>query len=250
MWEALNAACQEKMERVLITGGARRIGAQIARRFAHSGWQVVIHCNHSLKEAEALAAELSGEVVCGDLAAAGGVERVLSAAGEISALVNNASTYRRRRFETLGDEQLRADFEINFFAPFALMRGFAARGKPGCIINLLDQRIARPDPDSAGYTLAKQSLAQATRMGALAWAPQGLRVNAVAPGYVRPADGVPMAAMQPFVAATPLRCRSTEEQVAESVFFLAGNAAVTGVILYVDGGLHLPDGRLGEKIKA
>lgn len=233
----------------LVTGGAKRTGAAICRRLAADGWRLVVHCNRSFSEASALAQELNDagdgghRVVCGDLSSPGGVDAVMAQCGSLDALVNNASTYRRIAMDALTEESLRADYEINFFAPFRMMRAFAAQGRAGCIINILDQRIARLDAGSAAYSLAKMALADATRMGAMAWAPQGIRVNGVAPGYVAPPDGVPMDAVQRHVDSTPLRCRSSESQIADAVAFLIGNAAITGEILYVDAGAHLPPGK-------
>ena len=238
----------------LITGAAKRIGAALARAFAQAGWRVVIHCRHSLQSARRLAAtlgEANAAVLSADLTQSGAAERLIAEAaaqwGRLDLLVNNASTYRRTPLDDLDEENLRQDFEANFFAPFALMRAFAARRRPGAILNLLDARIARPDAGSAGYTLAKQSLADATLLAARAWARHGIRVNAIAPGFVRPADGVPLARMARLLRQVPLGRRTTEAELAAAALYLAAAPNLTGQILYVDGGLHLPDGDLGEK---
>ena len=126
------------------------------------------------------------------------------------------------------------------------MREFAARRKPGFILNLLDGRIAKQDSRAAGYLLAKQSLAEATRLGALAWAPLGIRVNGLAPGLVRPAAGVPLAKMNRLVAQLPLKRRTTEQELAEAALFLANSPGITGEVLYVDAGMHLASADLGE----
>lgn len=235
---------------VLITGGARRVGAQLARAFAAAGWRVVIHCHRSREAADALAAEIGGAVIEYDLRTAESSEVISAAAacfGRLDAVINNASAYRRRHFDCATEEQLREDFEINFFAPFALMRAFAAAHR-GAIINILDSRIARVDVDAAGYALAKQSLAEATRLGALAWASRGISVNGIAPGFIRPADGVPLSKMTPFLAAVPSGERTTEESIASAALFLAVTPGITGEILYIDGGWHLPSAALGERI--
>ena len=231
---------------VLITGGGKRTGAALCRAFARAGWQVLIHCNHSRAEAEVLAETLraSGAVVCVlqyDLRDAGAVDALMEQCGSLDALINNASTYRRIALDALDEDSLREDYEVNFFAPFRLMREFAKRciADGGVIINLLDQRIAKLDAGSAGYSLAKMALADATRMCALAWAPRKIRVNGIAPGYIAPPYGVPMSAMQRHIDATPLRCRTTEEQVANAALFLVDNPEITGEIIYLDGGLHL-----------
>ena len=186
---------------VLVSGGAHRIGAALCRAFARHGWRVVIHCNQSRATAMRLARELGGAEVAAVLQAdlrteaAGVVARAFDCFGRLDGLVNNASNYHRRGLDELTEDALREDFEVNFFAAFTLMRSFAARKRPGFILNLLDGRIGKQEPKAAGYLLAKQTLAEATRLGALAWASFGLRVNGLAPGLVRPAPGVPMAKM-------------------------------------------------------
>lgn len=232
---------------ILITGGAKRTGAVMCRAFARAGWKVLVHCNRSRAEAETLAEELCAlgamaRVIQADLSLSESVEKLLSQCGKLDALINNASTYRRIALDALDDASLYEDYEINFFAPFRLMRAFAKQcdsATGGVIINLLDQRIAKLDSASAGYSLAKMSLADATRMCALAWAPRRIRINGIAPGYIAPPDGVPMSAMQRHIDATPLRCRTTEEQVANAALFLVDNPEITGEIVYLDGGLHL-----------
>ena len=239
----------------LITGGARRIGAAIARRLHSDGFRLVLHCRNSRTEAEELARELGGEawtsLLCGDLADCDFLANLVSEAaaihGRLDLLVNNASVYRRMSLEETSIAELQSQFLLNCFGPIELMRRFAQRHQPGCIVNLLDGRIDKCDTGAAAYLLSKQSLADATRAAALEWACYGLRVNGVAPGLVRPADGVPMERMRHLLEAIPLRCRSSEEEIAAAVSYLASMPSVTGEILYVDGGLHLADTAIGER---
>ena len=235
---------------VLITGGARRIGAALCRAFASAGWRVVIHCHRSQAAAKRLARELGdAAVICGDLREDSQrlVEQAAACFGRLDGLVNNASTYQRRSLDEMSEDALREDFEVNFFAPFALMRAFAARRQSGFILNLLDGRVTKQEPQAAGYLLAKQSLAEATRLGALAWASLGIRVNGVAPGLVRPAAGVPLSKMSRLVEKLPLKRRTTEAELAEAALFLANAHGVTGEILFVDAGMYLAEVSLGEK---
>ncbi len=239
----------------LVTGAGRRIGAAIARALAAAGYRLVLHCNASRAEAEALAAELGGSeracVLQGDFTDSGFLSSAVSQAaaffGRLDLLVNNASRYTRLPLDGTPPEEFQRQFLLNCFVPIELMRQFAALGTPGCIVNLLDGRISKCDTAAAAYHLSKQTLAEATRMAALAYAPQRLRVNGVAPGLVRPAEGVPLSRMGRLLSSVPLGRRTSEEQVASAVRFLAENDAVTGEILYVDGGLHLSDAFIGEK---
>ena len=247
----------QAQEVILITGAARRVGAALARRLARAGYSLVRHCREARRsEASALAEELGGEacarIVSGELAERGCAARLFAAAenafgAPVGILVNNASVYHRRNLLDASEEELLTDFQVNFLAPFALMREFAKRGRGGHIINLLDARIGKCDADSMGYTIAKEALASATRTCALAWAAQGIRVNGIAPGFVLPPDGVPAERMQPLLQRLPLRRRTTEEEVADALLFLLQCPSVTGEILYLDSGLHLPTYPVPEK---
>jgi NAD(P)-dependent dehydrogenase (short-subunit alcohol dehydrogenase family) len=241
---------------VLITGAALRIGRAIAKAFAAQGDRVVIHYRHSATAAHELLAELGGEarghrLVQADLADLGAAAQLipdLLAQGlSIDCLINNASHYSRRPLRDCDQQAMANVFAINFFAPFALMRAFALHCQRGCIINLLDQRVNAVDPQAGAYALAKKALRDATEAAASEWAP-AIRVNAVAPGLVLPPPGVPPERMAALIHNIPSQKRSTEEDVAAACLFLAQAQAVTGQILYVDGGLHLVGGNAtGER---
>ncbi len=234
--------------RVLVTGAAVRIGRAIVRRFAATGAAVAVHCRHSETAARELLAELPAprtgahRLVQADLADPEAVAELipgLVAAGFIpDCLVNNASTYRRTHLANLDPERLRADLQVNFLAPFELMRAFAVHCRRGVILNLLDQRVAAIDPSAGGYGFAKKSLRDATEVAAVAWAPD-IRVNGVAPGYVLPPPGVAPEKMTRLLANIPLGRKTEPEEIAAACWFLATAAAVTGQILYLDGGQHL-----------
>ncbi len=239
---------------VLVTGGARRIGAELCRGFAAAGWRVLIHCNKSIEDGGKLAMELGGrehaQVLVSDLQdgnADGLVRDAVSVFGQLDAVVNNASTYARRDLLTMTESELALDFIVNFLSPFGIMRAFARLGKPGVILNILDGRIAKQDTKCPGYLLAKKCLAEATEMCALAWGKLGIRVNGIAPGLVRPKDGVPMSAMERLVSQLPLGTRTTEEELVKAAIYLAEAKGVTGTILHVDSGLHIADANIGEK---
>ncbi|MCQ2397574.1 MAG: SDR family oxidoreductase [Lentisphaeria bacterium] len=236
---------------LLVTGGAKRVGAALCRAFCEAGWRVVIHCNSSIGEAERLANELGdAKVLQADLLKVGAdslIAQAHDAFGSLDLLINNASTYRRGAVLQSGDNDYLDDFAINFHVPFALMRAFARLGNSGSIINILDARISKDDTDCAGYLLAKKALAEATRLCALDFASLGIRVNGIAPGLVRPKDGVAMDAMAPLVARTPLGIRTTEEEIAAAALYLSKASAVTGEIIFVDSGMHLSPPHWGEK---
>ena len=131
-----------------------------------------------------------------------------------------------------------AIYNVNFFAPFQLMRFFASKMKRGCIINVTDQRVASVDPAAGIYGMAKKSLRDVTEAAALDWAPD-IRVNAVAPGLILSPPGVSPEKILPLVKRVPMQVRSTEQEIASTCLFLAHAETITGQTIYVDGGMHL-----------
>lgn len=222
----------------LVTGGARRIGGAICRELAARGASVVVHYRRSEQEAIGMNRTLGRGVfsVRGDLSSAQGCEWVFREAaewmGRVDILVNNASVFERDGEADAAE--LRA---VNTDAPLALARMVAAQAGGGCVVHLLDCRIARADGGAfAQYAATKRELADSVARLAREWAPR-TRVNGVAPGPVRIPEGVREAA-----GDLPLGRRPTEEDVARAVAFLCESDAITGQILYVDGGQHLAKG--------
>jgi NAD(P)-dependent dehydrogenase (short-subunit alcohol dehydrogenase family) len=241
--------------RALITGAGVRIGRQIAIAFAKAGARVVVHYNQSEDAAQELLALLTGIsdghcCVRADLTNAEERQTLipgLVADGySLNCLINNASVYRRCPLAHVISERLREDYEINFVAPFLLMRDFALYCEEGSIINLLDQRVAGVDPSAGTYGFAKKSLRDATEAAAVQWAPR-IRVNAVAPGLVLPPPGVEAEKMDRLTKQVPMAEASSAEEIADACLFLAGARTITGQVLYVDGGLHLTGTPLPEK---
>lgn len=232
---------------VLVTGGAVRIGRAICLAFARAGTRIVIHRHASGAAAEALAAGIRASggtafTVAGDLAQAGAVEGILrdaiAAAGPVDILVNNAAVFHKDTPDSLDAAGLGAEFAVNLFAPLLLMRAFAAQGRPGRIVNLLDRRIAGVDTSCVPYELTKKALAEATRSAALHWAPR-ITVNAVAPGAVLPPPGAGPDHIRDRAGFIPAGRPVRPEEVAEAVLHLARSDAVTGQVLFIDGGQHL-----------
>lgn len=227
---------------VLVTGGARRLGAAIARHLASVGWQVVIHHGRSVEEAESLAAEIDGVVVSGDLADQAVVARLIDEAhaamgGPIDALVNSASRFEYDRPPAVSAELLDRLGRVNFAAPVRLACALAEQTgvEDPAVVNLLDQKVANLNPDFFSYTSAKIALEGTTRMLAQAFAGR-VRVNAVSPGLTL-ASGDQSAGE--FAAASVknlLRRPVGADAVAEAVAFLLTAKGVTGQNLFVDCG--------------
>lgn len=234
---------------VLITGAAVRIGRAIAEALARQGWRVIIHAHRSAPQAAALCADLQtlgtpAWQVTGNLLLPGGPDAVfdaaLAAAGQVDALVNNASLFARQPLAAAAPADFERFWRINTLAPVRLTQRLAAhlaqRQAAGCAVNLLDQRIAQAGSTGATpYLLSKKALAAFTLTAALEFAP-AVRVNGVAPGAVLPPDAPDAKEPAGFF---PLHKRPSAAQVADAVAFLLGAPAITGQILYVDGGQHL-----------
>lgn len=234
----------------LVTGGAKRIGSAISDRLAAAGYALVVHSRDS-GEAEAKASSLRAggaraASISGDLTDLDDLAMLMDAAslpfGPPDLLVNNASLFAKDDLATLDTARFSANLAVNLQAPVLLAKAFAARlpeGEAGAIINLIDQRVFRPNPHYFSYTLAKAALYTATKTLAQALAPRGIRVNGVGPGPVLPNAHGGVEAFALEAAGTPLGRAVRAEEVAEAVLFLAEAEAITGQMLAVDSGQHL-----------
>jgi NAD(P)-dependent dehydrogenase (short-subunit alcohol dehydrogenase family) len=232
----------------IVTGGAKRIGAEIARGLAADGWHVLIHCNRSRREAEALAAELGrASVVQAELADPGAAEGIMAALDGLPPprlLVNNASRFV---YDAAGDftvEGWDAHLDVNLRAPALLSRAFATRAGagPALIVNLLDAKIAAPNPDFFSYTVAKLGLAGLTELCARAFAP-AVRVCGIAPSVTLVSGPQ---SRDNFEAVHDLNAVGRGVEVAEIVAalrFIIATPSLTGQNILLDGGqrfLSLP----------
>ncbi len=234
-------------KRVLITGGARRVGRMWSLAVARLGAEVLIHHAHSPAEAAetaGLVAQAGGRpvVLQADLSDPAQVEGLMAqalAAGPLFALVNNAAIFEPLDWQTTDLAAWERHLRLNLTAPFLLSQAFARAVPPhghGRIVNILDWRALRPGADHLPYTVSKAALAALTRALALSLAPR-IAVNGIALGAVLPpADGGGQGVLQ----AVPAGRRATPEEVAATLtFLLTGPAYLTGEILHLDGGRHL-----------
>jgi NAD(P)-dependent dehydrogenase (short-subunit alcohol dehydrogenase family) len=231
---------------VLVTGGARRIGAGISRRFAAGGWQVVIHYQRSRAAAEDLAAELdTAEIVQCDLADCdAAVDMVTSLAQRLDdwrALVNSASVFRPDSVVALDIGINWEAMQVNAAAPAEMAQAYLlqARSAQGrCVIQVTDQKLANPNPDFFSYTMSKHALAATVPMLALASAPED-RIYALAPGAILPSHDQEADEAEVSHRMNLLERRTTPEEVAEAAWFLATGPLASGQTLFVDSGQHL-----------
>ena len=231
---------------VLVTGGAKRIGAAISRRFGEAGWHVMIHCNRSMAEAQALAAELSSaEVVQCDLAddaaAAALVEDLVARLDDWRVLVNSASVFRPDGVHQLDVGINWEALQVNAVAPALMAQAYFrhARSTAGRrVIQLTDQKLANPNPDFFSYTMSKHALAATVPMLAMAAVP-GDRVYALAPGAILASHDQGEGEAEVSHRLNLLRRRTGANEVADAAFFLASGPLASGQTLFVDSGQHL-----------
>jgi len=239
--------------RVLITGGAHRLGALLCRQFASAGWQVWCHFQSSANAAELLRRELlqqglSIHTVQADLADDSQRERMMSQimeqGGPLHCLVNNASSFEPDSADSFESRHARLQLEVNLLAPMALS-ALMARSLPDndtaglrSIIHVLDQKVLNLNPDYFSYTLSKLALERAVSLQAQALAPK-LRVCGVAPGLMFLSGPQ---TQQNFDMASRINLMHQPiqpAQVAATCLFLAENPCITGITLAVDNGQHL-----------
>lgn len=223
----------------IVTGGARRIGAALARALHAEGWRLLIHCNRSRDEADALAAELDAEVVGADLAHWDAAETILAAAaGRARLLVNNASRFAHDTHADFSAEDWDAHLNVNLRAPVLLTQAFAAAlppGEHGLVVNLLDAKLSALNPDYFTYTLAKAALATATELAARAFAP-AVRVNAIAPAITLTSGPQSRAEFERVHTRNPLRRGVEADSIARALVYLTRQPTTTGQTLTIDAG--------------
>jgi pteridine reductase len=234
---------------VLITGGARRVGATLVRALHAAGANVLIHCNRSVQAAQMLSAELehqrsgSSAVIAADLldtaALPGLVDSALAHFGRLDLLINNASSFYPTPVGHISVAQWEDLMGTNLRAPLFLTQA-AARAlqeSGGSVLNIVDIHGQRPLRDHALYSTAKAGLIMLTRALARELAP-AVRVNAIAPGAILwPEGGMQESRKVHITQHTPLQRHGSPEDIARAVLFFASEAPfVTGQVLAVDGG--------------
>ena len=214
---------------VLVTGGARGIGKAICRHYEEQGWIVL--------------APARNELDVGDAASIRGFFEHLDR--PLTAVVNNAGINPIHPIEETGDEDLEATVAVNALGPFRILReAFPLLNKgPGTkyVVNISSIWAGVSKPGRGAYSLTKTALIGLTRTAALEWAPRGILVNALAPGYtlteLTMRNNSPEA-IKAIEHQIPLGRLARPEDIASSVFFLGSplNTYITGQTLFVDGG--------------
>ena len=227
------------MNTAVVTGGAKRIGAELVRALAADGWHVLIHYNHSEAQAKALAAEVkNATIVQADLAAPEAPDRIIAALDGLPParlLVNNASLFAHDDIRDFTPESWAAHIDVNLRAPALLSRAFAAAAGEGLIVNLLDAKLAGPNPDFFSYTISKYGLAGVTELAARAFAPN-IRVCAIAPSVTMVSGPQSRANFDKVHGLNALGRGVRVEEIVAALRFLITTPSITGQTILLDGG--------------
>ncbi|WP_319784219.1 pteridine reductase [Oceanisphaera sp. IT1-181] len=236
-------------EVVLITGAAKRIGAEISRHLHSLGYRLVLHYHHSETAALSLQQQLndrranSVQLVCQDLTQLHDIEamagRVIECFGRLDGLVNNASSFYATPFGDSTPAQWQDLLATNAAAPYFLCQALAKNLQlnQGAIVNMVDIHADKGLSQHLMYSMAKNALATLTRGLAAELAPQ-VRVNGIAPGAILwPEQSLTAAQKQQVLSSIPMQRLGEAQEIAETVaFLLFGPRYITGQIIALDGG--------------
>ena len=232
----------------LITGGAKRVGKEIALALARQHTHIAISYQASRKEAEKVVSEIEALgvkalAVAADIAKAKDVDHLIKTVhmtlGSLDILINNAAIYEETPFDKLTEEQWNRHLEINLKGTFLCARAASEimrKKGMGKIINISDWSGIRPYKDYMPYCVSKAGVIALTKALAIELAP-AIQVNCICPGPVLLPEAYGESERRAIIAETPLARLGSPEDISSAVlFFIQGSDFITGAILPVDGG--------------
>jgi NAD(P)-dependent dehydrogenase (short-subunit alcohol dehydrogenase family) len=230
----------------IVTGGAKRIGGAISRALAADGWHVLIHCNSSRAEADALAAEIgTATVVAADLADPEAADIIMAATAGLpppGLLVNSASRFVYDRIEDFAAAEFDTHMAVNLRAPALLTRAFAAAvpegGEPALVVNLLDAKLASLNPDYFTYTLSKIGFEGLTELTARSYAPR-LRCVGIAPAVTLVSGPQSRENFEAVHGMNPLGRGVTVDDIVTALRFVIATPTYNAQTIVLDGGQRL-----------
>ena len=218
----------------IVTGAGKRVGRVIAEALLSDGWQVIAHVH---RDADAVS---DGAIkVVADLGQPDCAERIFAqCASAPSLLVNNAARFAADNLHGFLPEELAAHMAVNVQAPALLIARFGQVGGEGdrLVVNILDAKLAAPNPDYLSYTLSKAALAALTELSARALAEQGVRVNGIAPALMLQSPGQTVENFARAHRFNPLSRGVEPTDLVTALRFFLDSPAVTGEVLTLDGG--------------
>ena len=235
--------------KIIITGGATRIGAAIAKKLSGPGKEIVIHYKSSKLNAERLKKELSKNLtkvylIKSDLSKETDIKKIVKFAKSklkyFDCLINNASLFENDKLENFTTDSWEHHLRVNLRAPALLSKEFSknTRGKNNNIINIIDQRVFKLTPYFFSYTISKSGLYTLTKTSAMSLAPN-IRVNGIAPGPTLKNKRQSEKHFRKQYLATPLKRQVDVEQICNAVDFFIKNISITGQVISVDSGQSL-----------
>ncbi len=235
--------------KIIITGGATRIGAAIAEKLSGPNIEITIHFNKSKLKAESLRKKLQRlgtkvYLVRGDLSNERDVHKIIKFSKLkmkfFDCLINNASIFENDKLENFDSNSWKKHISTNLKAPALLSKEFSknTRGKNNNIINIIDQRVFKLTPFFFSYTLSKTGLYTLTKTSAMSLSPN-IRVNGIAPGPTIKNKRQSKKHFKNQYLATPLKQQVDVKEICNTVDFFIKNSSITGQILAIDGGQSL-----------
>lgn len=221
----------------IVTGASKRVGREIAAALLTDGWTVIGHVHHETDPIPERAVKAIADLR--DPAAADAIFAVSNGLPPVRLLVNNAARFSWDGFGAFKPEEFSAHMDINVRTPALLIDRFAAAHEDredALVVNLLDSKLAAPNPDYLTYTLSKQALAGLTDLAARALAPRGIRVNGIAPGLMLRSSGQSEENFERMHADNPLHRGVEPADVIGAIRYFAGARCVTGQVIVVDSG--------------
>tara|TARA_B100000676_G_C17793259_1_gene688198 strand:- start:26 stop:781 length:756 start_codon:yes stop_codon:yes gene_type:complete len=235
--------------KIIITGGATRIGAAIAKKLSGPEKEIIIHYNKSRSKAEDLKTDLQKKgtkvyLIKGDLSNEKHVKKIVKFAKSrlkyFDCLINNASLFENDKLENFSTGGWGRHLRTNLRAPALLSKEFAKniRGKNNNIINIIDQRVFKLTPYFFSYTISKTGLYTLTKTSAMSLAPY-VRVNGIAPGPTIKNKRQSEKHFKKQFLATPLKKQVDVEEICNAVDFFVKNRSITGQVIAIDSGQNL-----------
>jgi len=235
--------------KIIITGGATRIGAAIANKLSGPGVEIVIHYNKSKLNAEKLKKKLSKNLtkvylIKGDLSKETDLKKIVKFCKiklkYFDCLINNASLFENDKLENFTTDSWGKHLRTNLRAPALLSKEFAKniKGENNNIINIIDQRVFKLTPFFFSYTISKTGLYTMTKTSAISLAPR-IRVNGIAPGPTLKNKRQSEKHFKKQYLATPLKRQVNVSEICNAVDFFIKNKSITGQVLAVDSGQNL-----------
>ena len=235
--------------KIIITGGATRIGAAIAKKLSGPNKELVLHFNKSKSKAVILKKKLEGNgtkvyLVKGDLSKEKDIIKIIKLAKSklkyFDCLVNNASLFENDKLANFSNKSWEKHILTNLKAPALLTKGFSKniRGNNNNIINIIDQRIFKLTPYFFSYTISKSGLYTLTKTSAMSLSPK-IRVNGIAPGPTIKNQRQTEKHFKKQYLATPLKRQVDVNEICNAVDFFIKSRSITGQVLAIDSGQSL-----------